>query len=85
MRLTRILHEAPAGSFLLIAVRSVVRLSAVLTPRSPIWSWPEGLAAITAQRSGACIQSNSARASRGRTRRRTGSAIIQSDNNGGDE
>ena len=34
MRLRRILHE---GSLLLIAVRSVVRLSAVLTLRWPIW------------------------------------------------
>jgi hypothetical protein len=41
-----------------------------------------GTGPITAQRNGACIQSNSARASRGRTRPR--SAIIQSDN-GGDE
>ena len=32
-----------------------------------------------------CVKTDSRRTSRGRTRRRTGSAIIQSDNNGGDE
>jgi hypothetical protein len=37
MLLRRTLHESPAGSLLLIAVLFVVRLSAVLTLRWPIW------------------------------------------------
>src|SRR5262249_15681857 len=59
MRLRPTLHESPAGSLLLIAVLSVVRLSAALNAAVARLVMVQGLSALTAQRNAPSISRQS--------------------------